>query len=195
MAFLRPSLVHEPVPFARGAGVALRVPSPSDYVAWATLRAASRAHLVPVEPQWSHDELSRTSYRHRLRRYQRDIKEDLGYAFFIFREWDNEMLGGVSLSNVRRGVTQAAALGYWIGARHVRNGYMRAAMRALLPFAFDNLRLHRIEAACLPHNAGSIRVLEGAGFRREGLAQRYLKINGVWQDHALYALTEEDWAR
>lgn len=195
MAFLRPSLVQEPALFARGHGLLLRPPLQSDYAAWAELRALSRSHLVPVEPQWSEDELSRAAFRQRLRRYQHDIKEDLGYALFIFRENDSELLGGLTLSNVRRGVTQAAALGYWIGAPYLRNGYMRSAVWAALPFAFDSLRLHRIEAACLPHNAASIRVLEGAGFKREGLARSYLKINGVWQDHVLYGLLEEDRSR
>jgi ribosomal-protein-alanine N-acetyltransferase len=192
MAFLRPSLVQEPALLARGGGVVLRAPALSDYEAWATLRAASRAHLVPVEPQWTPDELSRAAFRQRLRRYQRDMKEDLGYAFFIFREGDGELLGGLTLSNVRRGVTQAASLGYWIGLPHIRRGYMRKALAAALPFAFDGLRLHRIEAACLPHNVASARVLEGAGFTREGLARSYLKINGIWQDHVFYGLVAED---
>jgi ribosomal-protein-alanine N-acetyltransferase len=195
MAFLRPNLVHDPAPFVRGEALILRPPAPSDYVAWATLRAASRAHLVPYEPQWAHDELTRAAYRQRLRRYQRDVKDDAGYAFFIFSEFDGELLGGLTLSNVRRGVTQAAALGYWIGLRHARKGYMRGALSVLVPFAFGALRLHRIEAACLPHNTASIRTLEGAGFRHEGLARNYLKINGTWQDHLLYALSEEDRAR
>jgi len=195
MAFLRPSLVQEPVPLVRGAGLCLRPPLASDYAAWAALRAASRMHLMPFEPQWSHDELSRSAFRQRLRRYQSDLKDDLGYALFIVRDMDNELLGGITLSNVRRGVTQAAALGYWIGALHARQGTMRKALSVLVPYAFEGLRLHRIEAACLPHNAASMRVLEGAGFQKEGLARRYLKINGTWQDHVLYALIEEDRAR
>ena len=195
MAFLRPTLVHDAAPFVRADGLILRPPASSDYVAWATLRAASRAHLVPFEPQWAHDELTRAAYRQRLRRYQRDVKEDMGYAFFVFREWDGELLGGLTLSNVRRGVTQAAALGYWIGLRHARQGFMRSALANLMPYAFGGLRLHRVEAACLPHNEASIRTLEGAGFRREGLARNYLKINGTWQDHLLYALSEEDRAK
>jgi [ribosomal protein S5]-alanine N-acetyltransferase len=195
MAFLRPSLVQEPVPLVRGAGLCLRPPLASDFAAWAALRAASRMHLMPFEPQWSHDELSRSAFRQRLRRYQSDLKDDLGYALFMVRDTDNELLGGITLSNVRRGVTQAAALGYWIGASHARQGYMRKALSVLMPYAFEGLRLHRIEAACLPHNTASMRVLEGAGFQKEGLARRYLKINGTWQDHVLYALIEGDQAR
>jgi len=93
---------------------------------------------------------------------------------------------------VRRGVTQACTLGYWIGAPHARKGYMTAAVRAAIPFVFDSLELHRLEAACLPANVASIKLLERTGFTREGMARRYLKINGVWQDHLLYGLLESD---
>jgi [ribosomal protein S5]-alanine N-acetyltransferase len=124
--------------------------------------------------------------------YARDMAEDHGYAFFIFRARDLLLLGGLTLSNVRRGVSQTASMGYWTGAPHTGHGYMTEAVRAMVPFAFEQLRLHRLEAACLPHNAASMRVLEKSGFRREGYAEKYLKIDGRWQDHVLYGLTEDD---
>jgi ribosomal-protein-alanine N-acetyltransferase len=158
-----------------------------DYAEWAELRALSREHLVPWEPQWTRDELSRSAYRRRLRHYQREMREDQGYAFFIFRALDGVLIGGLTLSHVRRGVSQAASLGYWIGAPHVRRGYMSEGVAVVLCYAFDDLRLHRLEAACLPDNKASMRVLERNGFEREGLARRYLKINGMWQDHVLFA--------
>ena len=102
------------------------------------------------------------------------------------------LVGGLTLCNVRRGVTQSCTLGYWIGAPHAQKGYMTAAVRAVVPFVFDSLELHRLEAACLPANAASIKLLEKTGFKREGLARRYLRINGVWQDHLLYALLDTD---
>ena len=175
-----------------GRGVMLRPPSLFDYGAWADLRLASEAHLKPWEPEWASDELSRFSYRRRLRQYARDIASDAGYPFFICRQSDRALLGGITLSNVRRGVSQAAAIGYWVGAQHAGQGIMSEAVRTLLPFAFEYLRLHRLEAACLPHNAASIHVLEKAGFVREGVARGYLKIHGSWQDHVLFALTEND---
>ncbi len=192
MAFLRSGLIGEIQPHVQGRGVYLRPPAPSDYPAWAELRNRSRDHLVPWEPQWSRDELSRSAYRRRLRHYHREMKEDLGYAFFIFRDADHELLGGLTLSNVRRGVTQAVSLGYWLGAPHVRRGVMREAVSAVATFAFDELKLHRMEAACLPHNHGSVRVLEQNGFQHEGLARRYLKIDGIWRDHLLFALLSDD---
>ncbi|MEL6374100.1 MAG: GNAT family protein [Pseudomonadota bacterium] len=192
MAFLRVPSGPDPLQGLRGNGVWLRQPVSADYAAWAQLRQASRDHLTPFEPQWSGDELTRAAFRWRIRHSQRDMRDDRGYAFFIFRQSDSALLGGVTLSNVRRGVTQCGSLGYWIGAPYAGRGFMTHALRTLLLFVFDELRLHRVEAACLPENAASIRVLEKAGFAREGVARRYLKINGEWRDHVLFALLEDD---
>jgi ribosomal-protein-alanine N-acetyltransferase len=170
----------------------LRTPQMSDYPAWAELRAASREFLTPWEPLWATDELSRASFRRRVRHYLRDLREDVGYALFIFAAMSGYLVGGLTLCNVRRGVTQSCTLGYWIGAKYAQQGYMTAAVRAVIPFVFDSLELHRLEAACLPNNTASIKLLERTGFRREGLARRYLRINGVWQDHLLYALLDSD---
>jgi ribosomal-protein-alanine N-acetyltransferase len=191
MAFLRSSPV-DPDLEIRGARVYLRHPVMQDYSAWAELRAASRAHLTPWEPQWARDELTRSNFRRRLRQYHREIREDLGYAYLIFREVDSRLIGGLNVSNVRRGIAQAASIGYWMGAPFAGQGLMTDAVRTIGHFAFEVLRLHRLEAACLPSNVASQRVLEKAGFKREGLARRYLKINGQWQDHDLFALLSDD---
>jgi [ribosomal protein S5]-alanine N-acetyltransferase len=192
MAFLRTSPVQEATLGIYGRGLYLRPPDMSDYPAWAELREASRAHLQPWEPQWADDELSRHAFRRRLRLYARDLSDDHGYAMFVFRTRDMSLLGGLTLSNVRRGVAQAGSIGYWVGARFAGQGYMSEAVRSVVPFAFDRLRLHRLEAACLGSNTASVRVLEKAGFQREGIARKYLKINGRWQDHMLFAITEDD---
>jgi ribosomal-protein-alanine N-acetyltransferase len=127
-----------------------------------------------------------------VRHYLRDLREDVGYALFIYDKVTNALVGGLTLCNVRRGVTQSCTLGYWVGAEYAQQGYMTAAVRALVPFVFDTLELHRLEAACLPTNTASMRLLDKTGFQREGLARRYLRINGVWQDHILYALLDSD---
>ena len=173
----------------------LRTPQTSDYPAWAELRAVSRDFLTPWEPLWATDELSRASFRRRIRHYLRDLREDVGYALFIFAAATGSLVGGLTLCNVRRGVTQSCTLGYWIGAHYAHQGYMTAAVRAVIPFVFDSLELHRLEAACLPTNTASIKLLEKTGFKREGFARRYLRINGVWQDHLLYALLDTDTGR
>jgi len=192
MAFLRSSTGFDGAIALRGHSVWLRAPSMGDYAAWAELRAMSRDHLTPWEPIWQRDELSRSAYRRRVRHYQREAREDLGYAFLIFADADDQLVGGLTLSNVRRGITQAAVLGYWIGRPFTGRGYMTEAVRAAVGFAFDTLHLHRIEAATMPNNIASTRVLEHNGFRREGFARQLLKINGVWEDHVLHALLSGD---
>jgi ribosomal-protein-alanine N-acetyltransferase len=163
-----------------------------DYAAWAELRALSRQHLTPWEPQWTRDELTRSSFRRRLRQFQRELRDDQGYAYLIFSDGDGTLLGGLNISNVRRGVSQAASIGYWMGVPYAGRGLMTEAARAAVAFAFASLRLNRLEAACLPSNAASARVLEKVGFKYEGLARRYLKINGQWRDHNLFALLHDD---
>jgi [ribosomal protein S5]-alanine N-acetyltransferase len=192
MAFLRSTLPTDAEPEIHGEKVYLRHPTMSDYASWAELRAASRQHLTVWEPLWSRDELARSSFRRRLRQYQREMREDQGYAYLIFQPSDAVLLGGLTISNIRRGVAQAASLGYWMGVMHAGRGHMTDAVRAIVPYAFDTLGLHRLEAACLPHNTPSMRVLEKAGFHHEGRARRYLKINGLWQDHELFARLQDD---
>jgi len=187
MAFFRTVSFAEPLPTIEGAEVFLRAPQMSDYSEWATLREASRAFLTPWEPTWPADDLGRSAFRRRLRRYAEDQRADSSYAFFLFRKCDHALAGGLTLANIRRGVAQAGSLGYWTGEPFARRGLMSGAVSALVPFAFSSLRLHRIEAACIPTNAASIRLLERSGFVREGYAREYLCINGMWQDHLLYA--------
>jgi len=179
-------------PVVHGQGVYLRYPRVSDFANWTRLRAESRTFLAPWEPAWATDELTKSAFRRRLKRYQRETREDLAYAFFVFRASDHALLGGCTLSNVRRGATQCCALGYWVGERFARQGHMSDAVRALIPFIFRTLGLHRIEAACLPSNEPSRSLLAKAGFRQEGLARRYLQINGEWQDHVLFALLSDE---
>lgn len=192
MALLRTTSPSDFGPIIESERVMLRTPQMSDYPAWAELRASSREFLVPWEPRWAMDELTRASFRRRVRHYQRDLREDIGYALFIYSVATGGLVGGVTLCNVRRGVTQSCTLGYWIGAQYAQQGYMTAAVRAVVPYVFDSLDLHRLEAACLPANTASMRLLEKTGFKREGLARRYLRINGGWQDHLLYALLDSD---
>jgi ribosomal-protein-alanine N-acetyltransferase len=186
MAFFRTINFSDPLPSVAGDGVVLRIPQVTDYAEWAALREKSRDFLVPWEPTWPADDLSRSAFRRRVRRYAEDLRTDQGYAFLIVRTSDNTLVGGLTLANIRRGVAQAGSLGYWMGLPYARQGYMTEAVRAVIPFAFATLRLHRLEAACIPTNAGSIRLLEKTGFIREGYARDYLCINGLWQDHLLY---------
>lgn len=192
MAFFRSVTTSEAPPAIDGRDVVLRWPQPADYAAWSALREHSREFLTPWEPAWPLDDLTRGAFRRRLKRYAEDQRGDLSYSFFIFRKDDDSLIGGLTIANIRRGVAQAGSLGYWMGEPFARNGYMTSAVRAIAPFAFGALSLHRLEAACIPTNTPSIRLLEKCGFTREGMARQYLCINGKWHDHLLYARLRDD---
>jgi ribosomal-protein-alanine N-acetyltransferase len=192
MSFFRSVSFTEQLPAIVGETVVLRSPQMSDHAEWAALREASREFLTPWEPTWPADDLTRAAFRRRIRRYGEDQRSDLAYPFFIVRKTDNVLVGGLTLANIRRGCAQAASLGYWMGERYARQGYMTVAVRAVLPFAFGTLRLHRVEAACIPANTASIRLLERTGFQREGFARQYLCIDGIWQDHLLFGRLRDD---
>ena len=192
MAFFRTVSLSDQMPAIAGDGVILRAPQMSDFAEWAALRETSRDFLTPWEPTWPADDLTRASFRRRIKRYTEDQRSDLAYAFFVIRKADNVLVGGLTLANVRRGCAQAGSLGYWMGAPYARRGHMTAAVKAVIPFAFSALKLHRIEAACIPANVASVRLLEKAGFTREGFARQYLCIDGAWQDHLLFARLKED---
>ncbi len=192
MALFRLPTASPPSLEPRGHGLLLRAPQMSDYEQWSRLRERSRSFLTPWEPIWPTDDLTRAGFRRRLRRYAEDILDDRAYPFLIFREQDGVLVGAITLANVRRGIVQSGTIGYWVGEPFAGQGYMTEALRVLLPTLFGELRLHRVEAACILTNIASIRVLEKCGFAREGVARRYLCINGVWQDHYLYGLLSED---
>lgn len=179
-------------PLLRGRRIYLRPPVMADWHAWAELRQASRSFLEPWEPVWPHDALTRASFRQRLKFYQREAHADQTYAFLVYRNGDDALLGGITLSNVRRGVTQSGTIGYWIGQPHTGHGFMTAAVSLLVGWAFNDLNLHRVEAACIPDNAASRALLRKNGFSEEGYARRYLRIAGEWQDHVLHAILSSD---
>ena len=165
----------------------LRLPRHADFRAWTALRAASADFLKPWEPSWANDHLSRKSFTGRVYWAQRALNEGSAVPLFIFRRADDTLLGAITLDNIRRGPAQATTLGYWIGAAHARQGYMREAIEVMVHYAFRGLDLSRVEAACLPENTASRGVLEKTGFKYEGVAQSYLQINGRWRNHVLYA--------
>lgn len=177
----------------RGQSVYLRLSQLRDWREWAEVRAASREFLAPWEPTWPGDALSRSAFRRRIRRQLREGQDDLGYAFFVFRRTDDCLMGGVTLTNVQRGAAQSCNVGYWIGKQFGRHGYMTDALNATLEYCFGALGLHRVEAACMPSNKASQALLERSGMRLEGYAREYLRINGAWRDHVLYAAIAEEW--
>jgi ribosomal-protein-alanine N-acetyltransferase len=177
---------------AVGTRLYLRRPRLGDYDQWAALRTRSRAFLAPWEPTWPRDALTRDSFRRRVRRAAQEWREETGYGFFLVRLSDDALLGGITLGSVRRGVSQSATLGYWLGEPYARQGFMTEGVNCVLDFAFDRLGLRRVEAACVPSNTASRRLLAKCGFREEGVAREYLKINGRWMDHVLFAILSTD---
>ncbi len=170
----------------------LRLPVHADYRAWSGLRAASAEHLMPWEPVWAHDHLTRRAFTNRVYWAKRAESAGTALPLLLIRRADNMLLGAVTLDNIRRGPVQAGTMGYWIGAAFARQGYMREAVQSVVHHAFASLDLSRIESACLPENVASRGVLEKTGFKYEGVAQSYLQINGRWRNHVLYANLRND---
>ncbi|KQB12832.1 GNAT family N-acetyltransferase [Rhodobacter capsulatus] len=170
----------------------LRLPAHSDFRDWATLRAESRDFLTPWEPAWSAEHLGRKAFANRVYWAARAEAAGTALPFFLIERATGRVLGAITLDNIRRGPAQAGTLGYWVGARHARQGFMREAIAAVVDHAFGPMDLSRIEAACLPENAASRGVLEKSGFKYEGVSQAYLQINGRWRNHVLYANLRPD---
>ncbi len=170
----------------------LRPPSHSDYRAWADLRKESAEFLVPWEPSWAGDHLTRRAFTNRVYWANRSLASGSAVPLFIERREDGVLVGAITLDNIRRGPAQDGTLGYWIGQPFARQGYMGEAILALVHFAFEELDLSRIQAACLPENKASRGVLEKSGFKYEGVAQSYLQINGRWRNHVLYSNLRSD---
>ncbi|MEM1420751.1 MAG: GNAT family protein [Pseudomonadota bacterium] len=170
----------------------LRPPRTQDQVSWSRLRRDSEVFLKPWEPVWASDHLGARSFRQRVRWAQREIAAGRAYPFLVFRSEDHALVGGLVLENVRRGAAMSGALGYWLGKQHTGQGYMTEALQAVVTFAFDDLGLSRLEAACLPENEPSQALLKRCGFHDERLARKYLEIAGVWRDHLIYERRRSD---
>ena len=175
-----------------GKRVFLRPPKRRDALKWQKLRMSSKSFLVPWEPSWDASSCTRRAFLRYFKNSNYLANMDRAYSFLIFKTDDKTLLGGINIGNVRRGVSQSASLGYWIGEKYSRNGYMKEALKLLIPSLFIDLRLNRIEAATLEENIASKNLLKRIGFKKEGVLRKYLKINGTWRDHILYGLLEND---
>ena len=170
-----------------GDNIYLRMAQKSDYIAWQQVRNANYEFLQPFEPIWAKNALTKPQFYARVRNDKHDASTDAKYAFFIFKKSDDSLIGGINMNNVQRGVFQCCALGYWLSEAENGQGYMSEAVNIILQHSFGKWKFNRVQAATLHDNHASIKVLEKNGFEREGEARRYLKINGKWQDHVLFA--------
>ena len=194
MALIDFVATHNLPPALPSGEIVLRAPQISDYEQWRALREGSRAHLTQWEPDWREDDITLSAYKTLVRGYMRAARRGLAAPFFIIRQADNQLVGGLNLINIVHGASRSAMLGYWTGEKFARRGYAFCAVSAALGYAFDILRLNRVEAACQPENIASQALLNKAGFRLEGRARQYLCINGAWRDHLIYALLASDWS-
>ncbi|MGA8726886.1 MAG: GNAT family protein [Acidimicrobiales bacterium] len=166
----------------------------SDYDAWLAVRARCRQWLVPWEPRSKGAPLppeDAASFAARCTMRERERQLGTGFGFGIFLE--GRFAGEITLSSIQRGPFQNGAIGYWIDEELAGSGLVPEAVVVVLQFAFETLRLHRIEVAIIPRNFASRRVAEKLGLRNEGVALGYLEINGEWEDHVRYAMTAEEW--
>lgn len=170
----------------------LRLPTHGDWTQWAALRDESAAFLTPWEPVWAGDHLTRKAFTNRVYWAARAEAQGTALPLLLIRREDQALLGAITLDNIRRGPSQSGTLGYWIGERFSRRGYMREAIQSVVHHTYSALDLSRIEAACLPENIASRGVLEKCGFKYEGVAQSYLQISGRWRNHVLYAALRLD---
>ena len=182
----------DPTPMLVGRRVIMRAPGLRDYRQWSALRRDSRDFLKPFEPRWTEADLARSAYLARLRRGREEALAGTDFTFLIFLGGrESRLVGGLTLSNIRRRAAQSVTLGYWMGQPFAGQGLMTEAVSLVVPFVFETLLLHRVHAAFLPDNIASRRVLERNGFVQEGFAERYLQIDGRWADHVLVGLTRE----
>ena len=175
-----------------GADHFLRLPRNSDFTQWQRLRAESRRFLEPWEPTWRRDELSESAFRTRVQRGRQEYNSGQAVPFLLFKRDNAVLLGGLTVGYIRRGAAQSCMIGYWMGERYSGQGHMFAALQIVIPYIFSGLELHRIEAACIPDNERSMRLLQKAGFQREGHLRGYLKINGQWRDHVMFSRLATD---
>ncbi len=186
MSRVRPQAGEE---VARGPRVLLRYARPEDRADFLTLYRANRALLAPWEPR-----VKDPGGTLRFRRLLEGLEAGTHHRLLVCRREDGRLLGCLGVSNVVRGVFENATLGYWIGAEHRRRGYMREALAAALTFVFRRLRLHRVEINFMPRNRGSRALARGAGFSREGLSRRMLRIAGRWEDCERWSLLADEWS-
>ena len=192
MTILRPFQSKKESMVLYGNKVFLRAPEFRDWREWSELRKFNMEYLKPWEPAWSPYELERGYFVKRVKFFDKLSNRDKGYSFLIFLNDKYKLIGEININNIQRGVVQSCSIGYWISENKMGLGYMRESISILKEFIFNDLKLHRIEAACLPRNMRSLRTLLKSEFEIEGHAKKYLKINGVWEDHILLSCIKHE---
>ena len=182
---------HIPSLSLKSFRVLIRPPRSRDWGAWAAVRRQNKDYLKPFEPAWSHQCLTQEYFMRRLKKQTKDWLEDRAYSFLIFRRNSGQLIGGVNINHICRGAADYGTLGYWLDYDHQGQGYMYESLRLVMAYSFETLKLHRLNAACIPENSRSQSLLLSLGFEEEGYAKSYLQIDGRWQDHILFGLSQD----
>lgn len=183
-----------PNQYLLGSRVYIRSPKRKDWKEWVALRRNSYKFLKEWEPFWDLSDCNRTSYMRQLKMQKIKSANDQGYSFLCFDIEDNTLLGGINISNVQRGIMQTANIGYWLGEKYTKKGYMIESLEIIFPFLFDQMKLNRIQAFTLPENSSSRNLLVKLKFKEEGLIRNCMKINDVWRDHLLYSKLAKEYS-
>ena len=170
----------------------LRLPLRKDFENWVLLRKKNEKFLNIWEPKKTDYFYSLRNFKSRVNWCKRNFKNKKSVSLLIFLKKDDTLIGGITIDNIRQGSSQSASLGYWLAEEFVRNGYMTESMNKIIDYGFKDLNLSRFEAATLPENEPSRKLLEKLGFKYEGVAQSYLKIYGKWRNHIIYSKLRED---
>lgn len=180
-----------------GKRVTLRPLRDADFEQWREVRLANEEWLLkwePLRPSGAPDVVrSRPAFIARCDARRRERQSGVGFAFGVFV--NDRFAGEMNVNSIHRGAHQNAYVGYWIDERHAGNGYTPEALVCILKFGFEELNLHRLQISIIPRNTASRRVVEKLNIRDEGVALRYLQINGVWEDHVRYAMTSDEWVQ
>ena len=194
MSLRHPSRTSAPARLI-GRRIVMRPLAAGDFRAWSEVRVHNEEWLTMWEPRRNPSlpdpTVERSAYSARCAQRDRDRAIGIAYQFGLFI--GDQIVGEVNLNNVIRGAMQSGTIGYWVDQRQAGHGYVAEGVLALIRYAFEALGLHRIEICIVPRNTNSRRVMEKLGIRDEGTAQRYLEINGEWEDHTRYAMTIEEW--
>lgn len=165
----------------------LRSPALEDFVEWSALRRKNHDFLQPWEPLWPRDHLTWKSYRRRVIWSRRQAQHQRTIVLLLCLKGSGEIIGGITLSNIRGRPVRTATLGYWVGQKDARRGYMSEAVERVTQYSYGPLDLVRVEAACLAENMASRALLTRCGFAYEGVVRAYLEVNGIVRDHLLFA--------
>ena len=172
--------------------VIIRHPKRRDWKAWVHLRRESYGFLQKWEPYWTLNQCNKSNYMRQLKLQRTKAAYDQAYSFLCFEKYNKVLLGGINISNIQRGVIQTCNIGYWLGEKNTGKGYMQESIKALIPYIYEQLKIHRIQAFTLEDNIPSRKLIEKVNFKKEGVLREAMQINNEWRDHVIYSLLLED---